>query len=309
MKTVTLGQSQLTASRIAYGCWRIATKGDAAADYAAAKAAIFAAIDAGYTLFDHADIYCDGEAERVFGRILNENAGLRSKMTLATKGGIRFKNRPIGAPVRYDFSRAHLIAQCERSLKQLGIETIDLLHLHRPDYLMDAAEVAGVFTELRASGKVREFGVSNFSPSQFSLLQNALSFPLVVNQVEVSLMQLSALHDGTLDQCQEKKVTPLAWSPLGAGLLGSGGVDLLPGQCHYNPTAVLPVLDRIAKERGVGRELIALAWILKHPAKIVPIIGTTRPEQIKQLAAAADLELTREEWYHLVTAARGAEMP
>jgi predicted oxidoreductase len=174
---------------------------------------------------------------------------------------------------------------------------------------MDAAEVAAVFTELRAAGKVREFGVSNFSPSQFSLLQNALSFPLVTNQVEVSLVQLYALHDGTLDQCQEKKVTPLAWSPLGAGLLGSGGVDLLPGQRHYDPTAVLAVLDRIAKERGVARELVALAWILKHPAKIVPIIGTTQPEQIKQLAAAADLELTREEWYHLVTAARGAEMP
>jgi predicted oxidoreductase len=230
-------------------------------------------------------------------------------MTIATKGGIRFKNRPVGAPVRYDFSRAHLLAQCELSLKQLGVETIDLLHLHRPDYLMDAGEVAGVFTELRAAGKVREFGVSNFSPSQFSLLQNALSFPLATNQVEVSLVQLYALHDGTLDQCQEKKVTPLAWSPLGAGLLGSGGVDLLPGQRHYNPTTVLAVLDRIAKERGVGRELIALAWILKHPAKIVPIIGTTQPEQIKQLAAAAELELTREEWYHLVTAARGAEMP
>ena len=309
MKTVTLGQSQLTSSRLAYGCWRIATKGDPSADYATAKAAVFAAVDAGYTLFDHADIYCDGEAERVFGRILKENPGLRAKMTIATKGGIRFKNRPVGAPVRYDFSRAHLIAQCEFSLKQLGVETIDLLHLHRPDYLMDAAEVAGVFTELRAAGKVREFGVSNFSPSQFSLLQNALSFPLVVNQVEVSLLQLYALHDGTLDQCQEKKVTPLAWSPLGAGLLGSGGVDLLPGQRHYNPTAVLAVADRIAKERGVSRELVALAWLLKHPSKVVPIVGSIKPERIKALAAAASLELTREEWYHLVTAARGAEMP
>jgi len=309
MKTVPLGQSPLTSSRLAYGCWRIATKGEAAADYATAKAAIFAAVDAGYSLFDHADIYCDGEAERVFGRILRENPGLRAKMTIATKGGIRFKDRPVGAPVRYDFSRAHLLAQCELSLKQLGVETIDLLHLHRPDYLMDAAEVAAVFTELRAAGKVREFGVSNFSPTQFSLLQNALSLPLVTNQVEVSLLQLYALHDGTLDQCQERKVTPLAWSPLGAGLLGSGGVDLLPGQRHYKPTAVLTVLDRIAQERGVARELVALAWILKHPARIVPVIGTTQPEQIKQLAASADLELTREEWYHLVTAARGAEMP
>ena len=135
MKTVTLGQSPLTSSRLAYGCWRIATKGDAAADYATAKAAVFAAVDAGYTLFDHADIYCDGEAERVFGRILKENPGLRAKMTIATKGGIRFKNRPVGAPVRYDFSRAHLLAQCELSLKQLGVEAIDLLHRYRNAFL------------------------------------------------------------------------------------------------------------------------------------------------------------------------------
>lgn len=308
MRTVTLGQSTLSASRLAYGCWRLATKGDALADYNTAKAAVFAAVDAGYTLFDHADIYCDGEAERVFGRILKENPGLRARMTIATKGGIRFKNRPVSAPVRYDFSRGHLLGQAELSLKQLNLETIDLLHLHRPDYLMDADEVAGVFVELRQSGKVREFGVSNFSPSQFSLLQSRLPFPLVTNQVEVSLVQLYALHDGTLDQCQEQKVTPLAWSPLGAGLLGSGGVDLLPGQRHYNPQAVLAVLDRIAVERGVAREIIALAWLLKHPSKIVPIIGTTQPEQIKLLAAADQLELTREEWYHLVVAARGAEM-
>ncbi|MEI7651007.1 MAG: aldo/keto reductase [Verrucomicrobiota bacterium] len=309
MRTQTLGQTSLQSSRLAYGCWRIATRGDAAADYETARAAIFAAVDAGYELFDHADIYCDGEAERVFGRILRESPGLRARMVIATKGGIRFKNRPAGAPVRYDFSRGHLLAQAELSLRQLGVETIDLLHLHRPDYLMDADEVAGAFAELRQSGKVREFGVSNFSPSQFSLLQSRLPFPLAVNQVEVSLLQLDALHDGTLDQCQQLKVTPLAWSPLGAGLLGSGGKDLLPGQAHYNPKAILPVLDRIAGERGVTREVVALAWLLKHPSRLIPIVGSTNPARIRQHAAADQLELTREEWYHLVTAARGAEMP
>jgi hypothetical protein len=309
MKTQSIGQTSLQSSRLAYGCWRIATHGEVAADYATAKAAIFAAVDAGYTLFDHADIYCDGEAERVFGRILHENPALRARMTIATKGGIRFKHRPAGAPVRYDFSRQHLISQAELSLKQLGVECIDLLHLHRPDYLMDAEEVAGAFTALRQAGKVREFGVSNFSPSQFSLLQSRLSFPLAVNQVEVSLVQLYALHDGTLDQCQQLKVTPLAWSPLGAGLLGAGGKDLLPGQAHYNPARVLPVLDRIAQERGLLREVIALAWLLKHPARMIPIVGSTNPARIKQIAQADQVELTREEWYHLVTVARGAEMP
>ena len=203
MKTVTLGQSQLTASRLAYGCWRSATKGDAAADYAAAKAAIFAAVDAGYTLFDHADIYCDGAAERVFGRILKENSGLRSKMTLATKGGIRFKNRPTGAPVRYDFSRAHLIAQCERSLEQLGIETIDLLHLHRPDYLMDAAEVAGVFTELRASGK--DEAVVLTPPIRMSL-EKALAYVGEDELVEVTPKSIR-LRKAILDPNERKKVS------------------------------------------------------------------------------------------------------
>jgi len=309
MKPLPLGRSSLVSSRLAYGCWRIATDADQAVNYATAKAAIFAAIDAGYTFFDHADIYCDGEAERVFGRILRENPGLRQRMTIATKGGIRFKGRPVGAPVRYDFSRSHLIAQCELSLKQLGVDVIDLLHLHRPDYLMDADEVAGVFDELRQAGKVREFGVSNFSPSQVSLLQSRLAFPLVVNQVEVSLLQLYALHDGTLDQCQERQMTPLAWSPLGAGLLASGGKDLLPGQRHYDPSRVIPVLDRIAQDRGTVREVIALAWLLKHPSKMIPIVGSTDPDQIRKLASAVDVELTREEWYHLVTAARGAVMP
>lgn len=309
MKTIPIGQSPLRSSRLAYGCWRIATAADQPANDATALAAVTTALDAGYTLFDHADIYCDGEAERAFGRILRANPSLRARMTIATKGGIRFKDRPAGAPVRYDFSRDHLVAQAERSLKQLNVDVIDLLYLHRPDYLMGAAEVAEAFTELRRAGKVREFAVSNFSVSQVSLLQSALSFPLVANQVEVSLLQLGAMHDGTLDQCQEKKLTPFAWSPLGAGLLGAGGKDLLPGQRHYDPSKVIPVADCIAKARGVSREVVALAWLLKHPSRMVPIIGSTQPARIRELAAAAELELTREEWYHLVTAARRDPLP
>lgn len=204
MKTIPLGQTNLLASRLAYGCWRIAT-GDDAQNYATTKAAVFAALDVGFNLFDHADIYCNGQSEAMFGRILRENNGLRDQMIIATKCGIRPKNQPHGTPTRYDFSCDYILSQCELSLQRLGVDRIDLLHLHRPDYLMHAEEVATAFQSLRDSGKVREFGVSNFRPSQLSLLQSALSFPLCVNQIEVSLLQLQSLEDGTLDQCQEKK--------------------------------------------------------------------------------------------------------
>ena len=309
MKTRLLGPSPLRSSPLAYGCWRIAPSNDDTQNHAIAKAAIFAAIDSGYTLFDHADIYCAGRSEEVFGRILRENPGLRDRLLIATKCGIRSKDQPPGAPARYDFSRDYIVSQCERSLQRLGIDCIDLLQLHRPDYLMEAEEVASAFAALRQAGKVREFGVSNFRPSQVSLLQSALPFPLCVNQIEVSLLQMQSLEDGTLDQCQEKKLTPMAWSPLGGGLLGDGGKDLLPGQMSYDPSAVLTVLQRLADEHRVPKEAIALAWILKHPSQIVPIVGTTHPERIRRMAVAASIDLTREDWYHLLTAARREPLP
>ena len=309
MQQTLLGHSQIRSSRLAYGCWRIATSADVAQNYKVAKTAIFAALDAGFTLFDHADIYCNGVSEQIFGRLLQENPSLRDKMTIATKCGIRLKNHPHGTPSRYDSSKEHILSQCELSLKRLGIETIDLLHLHRPDYLMDASEVAEAFDILRQSGKVREFGVSNFRCSQVSLLQAALSFPLAVNQIEVSLLQLNALEDGTLDHCQEKKMSPLAWSPLGGGLLADGGKDLLPGQLDYEPSFVVATVDWIAKSRNVPKEVVALAWLLKHPAGIIPIVGTTSPERIRRMASAGDFDLSREEWYHLLTSARSEQLP
>jgi predicted oxidoreductase len=309
MKNLPLGKSALRSSRLAYGCWRIAPSGDAAEDRATARQAVQAAVEAGYTLFDHADIYCDGRAETVFGELLRESPGLRERIVLATKGGIRFADRPPGAPARYDFSAEYLTQQCEQSLRRLGVECIDVYQLHRPDWLMDAEEVAGAFAELERAGKVREFGVSNFSPSQVSLLQQALPRPLVVNQVEISLAQLAAFSDGTLDQCQAQKITPLAWSPLGGGLLGDGGKDLLPSQQLYRPEKIVAALDAIAQARGTTRMVIALAWLLRHPAGIVPIVGSTNPARIREAVAATECELSREEWYRLFTAARGEPLP
>ncbi len=309
MKSLPLGRSALRSSRLAYGCWRIAPSGDSATDLATAQRAVHAAVEAGYTLFDHADIYCDGRAETVFGDLLRESPGLRERIVIATKCGIRFADRPPGAPCRYDFSAEYIAQQCEQSLRRLGVECIDLYQLHRPDWLMDAAEIAGAFEKLERAGKVREFGVSNFSASQFALLQQACARPLLVNQVEISLAQLAAFHDGTLDQCQQFRITPLAWSPLGGGLLGDGGKDLLPSQQLYRPESILLALDQIAAGRGTTRMVVALAWLLRHPAGIVPIVGSTDPARIQAAVAATKCELTREEWYQLFTVARGEPLP
>ena len=304
MKLIPLGKGSLRSSRLAYGCWRI---GDAGVD---GPAAVRAALEAGYTFFDHADIYCDGRGESIFGQVLRETPGLRTRVVIATKCGIRKSGDPTpDAPVRYDFSAAHIIASCEGSLKRLGVQSIDLYQLHRPDWLMQPEEVAQAFSELRRAGKARDFGVSNFRPSQFALLQKVCPIPLLVNQVEISLANLSCFHDGTLDHCLTEKITPLAWSPLAGGLLGDGAKNLLPGQQGYKTKPIVKVLDAVAKARGATRTAVALAWLLKHPAQIVPIVGSTNPASISAAAKAVDLELTREEWYRLLEAARGERVP
>ncbi|MEI9894466.1 MAG: aldo/keto reductase [Chthoniobacter sp.] len=313
MKKVPLGDSKLQSSRLAYGCWRVARTGDIQQDLKTTREAVNAAIDAGFTLFDHADIYCHGRAESAFGEVLRENPKLRKKILIATKCGIRLAGEPPGAPQRYDFTAEHIIRSCEQSLQRLHIEHIDLYQLHRPDYLMDVDEVALAFASLHKSGKVREFGVSNFRPSQVSLLQRAvqqkLEKNLVSNQVEISLAQLAAFEDGTLDQCQAMNITPMAWSPLAGGLLSDGATELLPAQKGYKPAAILQAIDELATERGTSRTTIAIAWLLKHPTKIIPIVGSTSPDRIRAAAAGAEIELTREEWYRLLVAARGTPLP
>src|SRR4030095_1802792 len=181
------------------GCWRIARTGQPTADYHTARTAVLAAIESGYTLFDHADIYCSGRAEEVFGKLLKELGSERDRLAITTKCGIRLPDDPKGgAPYRYDFSEEYIVAQAESSLRRLGVERVDFYQLHRPDYLMDRHEVAAAFDQLHREGKVGEFGVSNFSPSQVALLQSAWSRPLIVNQIELSLTALAPLMDGTL---------------------------------------------------------------------------------------------------------------
>jgi predicted oxidoreductase len=313
MQTVTLGRTGLTASRLCYGCWRLAGTWEpmevTPERRAAGRRAVRAALESGYTFFDHADIYCQGVCESIFGEVLLESPALRDQVVLASKCGIRRPGDPQGAPYRYDFSANYIIASCELSLKRLGVETIDVYQLHRPDYLMDPAEVAGAFDALRRAGKVREFGVSNFSASQVVALQRACPMPLVVNQIEISLAHLSPFEDGTLDHCLAELIFPMAWSPLAGGQLGDGARRVLPSQQGYQTEGIVTVLDAIARDRGTSRMAVALAWLLRHPSRIIPIVGSTEPDRIRDATRSLEFELTREEWYRLLIAARRDPLP
>jgi predicted oxidoreductase len=242
--------------------------------------------------------------------LLRENKTLRDKILVASKCGIRKAEEPkISAPYRYDFSAEHIIQSCEGSLKRLQTDRIDLYQLHRPDFLAQPGEVAQAFTKLKEQGKVREFGLSNALPPFFSLLQKYLPFKLIVNQVEVSLARLDFFRNGTMEQCMMEKITPLAWSPLAAGrLCFTGPIDLNePG--HARRIQVREAIDLIARERNVSRAVVAIAWLLKHPSGIVPIVGSTDPANIKDVVKAVELNLSREEWYSLMEGAVGERLP
>lgn len=310
MKTIGLGKTTLESSRLAYGCWRIA--GDPSLALSTAERvtmgrhAVLAAYEAGYRLFDHADIYAGGMGESIFGEVLGEVPSMRDQILIASKCGIRKPDDPVpGAPYRYDFRREHIIESCERSLKRLRVERIDIYQLHRPDYLADPDEVAEAFNLLREAGKVLEFGLSNCRPTLLALLQKALGRSLVVHQVEISLLKRETFTDGTLDQCLMEKITPLAWSPLGGGRLVAGSREA-PTQ----GSAALPeVLGQMAKARGVTPAVLGLAWLLKHPSGIIPIVGSTDPQRIREAAGAEEISLSHEEWYTLLEAARDERLP
>jgi len=264
----------LEVSQLSYGCMRTTGAWDPASITAKmweeAKEALTAAYESGYTFFDHADIYAQGECERVFGEWLKERPSVITEIQICSKVGV--------LPDRYDFSREHILRSCEQSLERLGLETIDLYLLHRPDYLMDPEEVAEAFDTLKTSGKIRHFGVSNFKPSKVLTLQRYLDEDLVTNQVEFSLGHLDPLEDGTLDQALELGMSVMAWSPL-----AGGGLKEDP--------------------------LTAIRWLLKHPAKMIPVIGSRSPERIRALSKAPDVEMSREEWYKLLVKARGERLP
>jgi predicted oxidoreductase len=309
MKTTQLGTSDLQTTRLIYGCMRTVGTWDPkeidAAREREAKAALAAAVEAGYTHFDHADIYAHGECERVFGDFLRENPGLREKVLITTKCGIRWPaDSAPDAPHRYDFSAEWISQSCEGSLKRLQVDTIDVYLLHRPDVLMEPDEVAKAFDTLQQAGKVRTFGVSNFTTRQTALLQSRLSQPLVCNQLELHALRLEPFEDGTLDYLHEQRITPTSWGPVAAGRIGDP-----PVATSDAPARVLNALDQEAAAYGVSRTTIAMAWLLKHPSGILPIVGTRRPERIREAVAADQVELSREAWYRIYVAARGRSLP
>ena len=292
-----LGKSSLSVFPLAYGMWRFA-----GTSVAIAEAKVQAALDVGITLFDQADVYgCDGggqfgDSEKLFGEVLAGNPSLREKMTIATKGGI-----VLGVP--YDSSPDYLRTAVENSLRRMKIDVIDLYQIHRPDFLGHPARIAEVLTELREAGKIKEVGVSNYTVSQFSALQAYLPFPIATRQPEFSCLQHSILRDGILDQCLEKGVTPLAWSPLAGGSL----FEQEPTDDKVRNTQ--QVLQRIASEQNVSVSAVALAWTMVHPSGVIPIIGTQNTTRIRESVDALRVSLSRTEWNEILVAAQGYPLP
>lgn len=283
-------------SRLITGVWRwkdLATT--------AIERLIHQSMEAGITTFDHADIYGDYSCEEQFGLILKGDPSLRSKIQLVTKCGIRLisEKRPQHRIKHYDTSKEHIVDAVEQSLKNLNTDYIDLLLLHRPDPLMHADEVAEAFGLLKQNGKVLHFGVSNFSHTQFEMLQSFVHDPLVTNQVELSLFQHQALSDGTVDVLMKHRVSPMAWSPLGGGkyFSSSGGDD-----------AVNIPLEKMAAQYDCSVSQFLLAWLLRHPAGIFPILGTTNPDRIAEGAAAININLDRQDWFEMLKVVTGRDV-
>jgi predicted oxidoreductase len=284
------------------------------------REAVDAALSIGINMFDHANIYKSGKAEQVFGDVLKEKPSLRDKIFIQSKCGIYFPDEK--APfTRFDFSKENILQTVEGSLARLGTDYMDFLLLHRPDPLVEPEEVAEAFRQLKDSGKVRWFGVSNMSTGQMRLLQKYLDVPIVANQLELSLYkhnwvdaginlnQTPAAGDifpeGTIEYCREEEIQIQSWGPLAQGLFSGKSLD---NQTDAVKATAQKVKD-YADEKGTTREAIVLAWLLKHPAAIQPVIGTANPERIRACEDATHIELTREEWYDLWIAARGKKMP
>ncbi|MCQ1570762.1 aldo/keto reductase [Neorhizobium galegae] len=286
----------LQLSRLVYGMWRIGDDADTSPKHVQAK--IEACLAQGITTMDQADIYGGYTAEAIFGAALKASPALRDKIEIVTKCGIV---APAGrhSAVRgkhYDTSAAHITASVEASLRDMATDYIDLLLIHRPDPLMDPDETGPALDALVVSGKVRAVGVSNFRPWDFSLLQSSMEAELVTNQIEVSLVAADAFTNGDLAYLQERGIAPMAWSPLGGGSL-------------FKNESLMSVLERIAAEQGVEATAVAVAWLLAHPAAILPVLGTNNLARIATIADAAKVTIDRQSWFELYTAATGKQVP
>ena len=282
-------------SRIVYGMWRLGEGEDASP--AAVQAKIETCLESGITTLDQADIYGAYGAEAILGGGLKSAPGLRSQIEIITKCDIV---APFGKYAHkrvkyYDTSREHILASVDTSLQNMGLKYIDVLLIHRPDPLLDHKETGAALDEVIASGKVRYAGVSNFKPHDFTLLQSAMKNPLVTNQIELSVCAIDAFTNGDIAFLQERNVKPMAWSPLGGGRL-------------FN-SDLFDTLSPIAERLGTDVANLALAWLIRHPSGIAPVIGTNNLDRIRSAAASAELEIDRETWFEIYTASLGREVP
>ncbi|MEL7004446.1 MAG: aldo/keto reductase [Bacteroidota bacterium] len=252
----------------------------------------------GLNNFDHADIYGDYTTETDFGNVLKGNFSLRDQLEIVTKCGIKMvcDNRPDYKIKSYDSGREHIITSVENSLRNLQTDYLDILLLHRPDYLMDPHEIAEVFNELKGSGKVKNFGVSNFTTSQFHFINSFT--PLVTNQVEASILHLNPFEDGTLDQCMMHSIAPMAWSPYGGGAIFSSEQDTRTDR-------IKKIAEPLCQKYDCGLDQLLLAWLCLHPSGIIPVLGSSKIERIKTALDATKIKLEKEDWYDLWQASTG----
>ena len=289
----------LSFSRIVYGMWRLGDDDDTSVAHVQSK--IEACLEQGITTMDQADIYGGYEAEEVLGNALKAAPALKDQIEVVTKCDIV---APMGryrdARVKYyDTSRAHILSSVDHSLRLMDIDKIDTLLIHRPDPMMDHHETGAALDEVVASGKVRSVGVSNFKLHDWTLLQSAMKTKLITNQIELSLTAHAGFTNGDVAYLQERNVPIMAWSPLGGGTLVSG----------QGNAELRTAMTNIAQDNGVDIGAVAVAWLLAHPANIVPIMGTNNINRIKVLSDALKVKMDRETWFELYTAARGTEVP
>lgn len=305
MKQIKIANSDLNVSEIALGCMRISGMASQEID-----ALVHTALDAGINFFDHADIYGGGQSEAKFAEAIGMNDSLREKMYLQTKCGIRQGS--------YDFSREHILEAVDGSLKRLRSDYVDVLLLHRPDALVEPEEVAAAFDQLQSSGKVKHFGVSNQNPMQIELLRKYVKQPILFNQLQFSITNTGMVdaglnvnmeidpsidRDGSiLDYCRLHDITIQPWSPFQYGFFEGVFLD------NDKFPELNQKINEIAAAKGVTNTAIAIAWILRHPARMQPIVGTTNPSRLKDICKASNVTLTRPEWYEIYRAA-GNKLP
>ncbi len=309
------------ASRLVYGCMGLGGDWDSSPvtreHYTQARDVIETALENNITVFDHADIYTLTKAEQVFGQVLKDAPSLKDKMILQSKCAIRFEDE--AGPKRYDFSAKWITESVDGILSRLGIEQLDILLLHRPDPLIELSEVAQTIHDLQTSGKIKHLGVSNMHGHQIAFLQSALDTPIVANQLEMSLAFRDWVEDGittnsahnrnmgyapgTIEHCMLNKVQLQAWGSLAQGRYTGGKAEF------EEDVATAALVTKLAAEYGVSPEAIVLGWLMRHPAGIQPVIGTTNLQRIRQCTEATNVTLSREHWYALLESARGSDVP